>query len=116
MGRINNNNMNDQDSKLVREYMEGKAMLKKLTEDLKDVEPKVLALVEDVGLPVEGELGKLSVSLRSVYVYPPEIIGKEAELKAAKEIAKQNTGQPGGCSATEVPMLRFTAKKKKKIV
>ena len=105
--------MNEEDSKLVKLYMDGKSTLKILEKETKELEPTVKAIVQKAGLPVEGELGRLSISTQDRWTYPQAIVDKEAEVKEMKEVAKQRAGMEGGAIATPLVVMRFTAKKPK---
>lgn len=91
--------------------MELKTTIKDLTTRVEALKSEVTEIVDEAGVPIEGEYGKLSVTHAQKWTFPDDVVDKENELKELKEVAKQHAGQPGGATYIEVPELRFTAKK-----
>ena len=104
--------MTTKQNALFQDYAEKKAEAAKIAEELKELEPKVLGLLEKQGIDTLKETyGTFSVVNRKKWEYSPALVQKELEYDTIIKSKKTEEQEAGVAKAEESKSLSYRAYK-----
>src|SRR3990167_1120907 len=100
--------MTQKQNEFFQKYADKKAEAAKIAEELKELEPKVLGLLEKQGIETLKETyGTFSVVYRKKWEYSPELIQKETEYEVIIKAKKAEEQKDGIAKAEETKGLTY---------